>query len=66
MSSGVVMCSKCKKEVHQNGLKDVNNCTAWTHCSGTWLKPGTPICEGAKVVFAALGELKGDWCGADA
>lgn len=54
MSWGVVACSVCRREVHQNGPEDPKTRThGWTHC-----EDGTPRCEGS--VSAYLSQLSGE------
>jgi hypothetical protein len=57
MSQGIVVCSTCKHEVHQDGPA-----AAWQHCDD-----GSPRCDGAQSVYpASTGEIEGKWCGRDA
>lgn len=54
MSYGVVMCSKCQREVHQSN-------TGWFHCDDK-----SDICVGADRPYArSPSDLKGEWCGVD-
>lgn len=55
MSSGMVICSECLREVHQDGPNHT-----WTHCEDK-----TPRCEGAMSVYPLMGHIKGKWCGRD-
>jgi hypothetical protein len=53
MSYGVVMCSKCNREVHQGN--------GWYHC-----EDHEDICVGGQAVYPkSPDELKGKWCGTD-
>ena len=65
MSCGIVVCSKCRREVHQNGAKTINEYgherTGWTHC-----EDGSPRCEGASSDYASTDKIVGKWCGMDA
>lgn len=59
MSYGLVICSKCQREIHQDGPKPIEN--GWRHCEDK-----SPRCEGASAVFPKTkAEIKGKWCGAD-
>lgn len=72
MSSGIVVCSACKREVHQNGaIVHGSRCecprssgwctTGWTHCEDK-----TPRCAGATSDFPeSTAEIVGRWCGID-
>lgn len=54
MSTGIVVCSVCYREVHQTG-------GGWTHC-----EYGLPICAGAKPVYPGnVKRIVGKWCGRD-
>ena len=57
MSYGMVICSKCKREVHQDGPGQ-----SWTHCEDK-----TPRCEGAQSIYPSKdrSELVGKWCAKD-
>lgn len=59
MSRGVVVCSICRREIHQTGTP--LNEWAWTHC-----EDGTPQCKHGERDYAAPGEPQGRWCGRDA
>ena len=64
MSYGIVVCSKCRREVHQNGGMECG--MGWTHCTGSSAAPGSPICKGAKAVYpSSTEEIVGAYCGAD-
>lgn len=59
MSMGMVICSKCKKEVHQWGRKGVRD--GWIHCEDK-----SPRCEGATSDYPqSHNEVNGPWCGKD-
>lgn len=61
MSTGIVMCSVCRREVHQDGPR-VNDRATWLHCEDK-----TPICEGAAVAYPlSPSEMVGRVCGVDA
>ena len=58
MSYGIVVCSICKREMHQDG----DNHT-WRHCEDK-----TPRCVGAYLIYPRPYDLKnivGKWCGCD-
>lgn len=56
MSYGLLICSKCSREVHQDG----DNHT-WRHCEDK-----SPICEGARRDYPRnASEIKGKFCGCD-
>lgn len=65
MSYGLVICSKCKKEVHQEKLVGeqtsrvtFNLKNIWMHCEDT-----TTICKGAEAVFPkSRSEIVGKPC----
>jgi hypothetical protein len=60
MSTGIVICSTCHREVHQDGDRDLRN--GWLHCEN-----GLPICIGASAVYPdSVGDIAGRWCGRDA
>jgi len=66
MSFGIAICSKCKREVHQQSLLNreqrfVSQSRKWVHC-----EDGSDICTGATAVHAtSTAEIQGKWCGAD-
>ena len=65
MSTGLVICSVCHKEVHQDGPRDkaTGNGT-WRHCSRfhSW----TPICDKGKAIYPDTREqIRGLFCQAD-
>ena len=56
MSYGLVICSACKREVHQDGENQT-----WRHCEDK-----TPRCEGAVSSYPTeKSEIIGDFCGKD-
>lgn len=72
MSTGLVVCSECKREVHQNGPRNHGaRCRCPTDagwCPSTWLHcdDQTPRCAGASAVFPAQrNEIVGAYCGLD-
>ena len=72
MSTGIVVCSVCHHEVHQNGPDievtgirgDVYKKGTWTHCAGGPMTPGTPICSNAHPEYPTERPI-GMYCGAD-
>lgn len=59
MSTGMVICSVCKREVHQDGPKSVSR--GWPHC-----EDGTAMCDGATADYPRHAEdVRGAYCGAD-
>jgi hypothetical protein len=56
MSWGILICSKCKREIHQDGPDH-----SWTHCEDK-----TSICDGAGKIYPTSREqIKGKFCGKD-
>lgn len=56
MSYGLVICSVCKREVHQDGPNQT-----WRHCEDK-----TPRCAGAVSAYPqTTNEIRGKWCGRD-
>ena len=56
MSFGIVYCSKCKMEVHQDGPNQT-----WRHCEDK-----SPQCDGAVAAYPNnTNEIIGKWCGRD-
>lgn len=56
MSWGIAICSKCRREVHQDGPNQT-----WTHCEDK-----SPRCERANSAYPKEGEKPvGRVCGAD-
>ena len=56
MSTGLVICSICKREVHQDGENH-----SWRHCEDKTLR-----CEGASSVYPkSKDEIMGKYCGCD-
>lgn len=54
MSMGIVVCSVCNREVHQES-------SGWIHCDDK-----TPRCAGAVSAYPdSLGAIVGKWCGRD-
>jgi hypothetical protein len=67
MSSGLVICSVCRREVHQDGPTpaptppDRYPSTGWTHC-----EDGTPRCDGATSTYpTSRAEIVGRFCACD-
>jgi len=60
MSQGIVVCSICRREIHQSGTEQ-NPKWGWVHC-----EYGTDQCKGGERDYAQPGEPKGKWCGVDA
>lgn len=64
MSSGIVICSKCKREVHQDGPRVPSGSftvATWRHCEDK-----TPRCAGATSDYPrSVADIVGKWCGAD-
>lgn len=59
MSSGLVICSLCRREVHQDGLKNIER--GWRHCDDS-----SPRCAGATSTYPRTrSEICGRFCGAD-
>ncbi len=64
MSTGLVICSVCHKEVHQDGLRDSSGKTEWRHCSR--FHGWTPICANAHAIYPRhRAEIVGMFCQAD-
>lgn len=62
MSTGMVICSQCGREVHQNGPRDVRN--GWRHCRQSGEQTG--LCNGAIAVYPKRAEdVKGWACQMD-
>lgn len=60
MSCGLVICSACKREVHQDGEFDGPS-RGWRHCVDK-----TARCEGATSKYPeSTAEIAGRFCGAD-
>lgn len=56
MSYGLVICSECKREVHQDGPNNT-----WRHCEDK-----TPRCLNAMSVYPeSTASIKGKFCGCD-
>lgn len=67
MSTGLVICSLCRREVHQDGPRewhgkpDPNGTATWTHCDDH-----TRRCEGATSTYPRTrSEIVGPVCAAD-
>ena len=60
MSTGVVVCSLCRREIHQDGERDIPGQTGWRHCDDK-----SPRCFGAKADYPLSDEPLGKWCGRD-
>jgi hypothetical protein len=58
MSSGLVICSKCRRELHQDGIPSQEH--GWRHCEDK-----TPRCAGAHTDYATPDQVKGVACLAD-
>lgn len=65
MSSGLVICSKCGKEVHQDGPRNKETGrNEWRHCLR--FHGGTPICALAAADYPRKrGDIVGLYCQAD-
>ena len=62
MSTGLVICSVCGREVHQWGDKREMN--GWEHCGASG--PTTPMCEKASAVYSwRRADVVGEACEAD-
>jgi hypothetical protein len=59
MSHGLVVCSLCNREVHQDGPRSVQN--GWRHCDD-----GSPRCPGASSAYARREDVSGKACFRDA
>ncbi len=56
MSAGLLICSICKREVHQDGENH-----SWRHCEDL-----TPICEQAGLEYPTTNsDIVGEYCGRD-
>lgn len=59
MSTGLVICSVCNREVHQDGNKLFMN--GWRHC-----EDGSVMCADGQAIYPKnLSDIKGVWCGKD-
>lgn len=59
MSTGMVICSICQREVHQDGDKSVSN--GWRHCEDK-----SPRCAGGSSTYPKWAEdVLGFYCGMD-
>ena len=60
MSYGIVICSICKREVHQKRNTETDR-LSWFHCEDT-----TDICSTAQTVYpSSTEEIRGAYCGMD-
>lgn len=52
MSSGIVVCSRCNRVVHQDGTKNEKGVLMWVHC---WHKGDerSLMCEPATAIYAS-------------
>lgn len=56
MSTGLAICSACKREVHQDGPLQT-----WTHCVDK-----SPLCQAATSIYPSHSrDIVGPWCGQD-
>lgn len=61
MSTGLVICSVCKREVHQDAPFKQGEPRGWRHCEDK-----TPRCAGATSDYPlSAAEIRGRWCGSD-
>lgn len=61
MSAGLVVCSKCRREVHQDGPRDqAAGSRSWRHCEDK-----TARCDGATSEHATPEQVQGVACFAD-
>ncbi len=61
MSTGLVICSKCKREVHQDGPHLLDEPSTWRHCEDK-----SQRCEGAVSAYpTSKAEIVGEFCGID-
>jgi hypothetical protein len=61
MSTGLVICSVCRCEVHQDGARDPQGTATWRHCHDK-----TPRCPGASSIYPrSRDDIVGPWCGRD-
>lgn len=59
MSYGIVICSNCNRELHQDG--DLNISNGWRHC-----EDGSRVCfDGSAIYPESENDIKGRWCGRD-
>ena len=59
MSTGMVICSACKREMHQDGPRAIEN--GWQHC-----EDGSPRCANATADYPrTAAEVRGAYCCAD-
>ena len=61
MSTGLVICSECKREVHQDGPHLLDEPDTWRHCEDK-----SPRCKGADSTYPQdRSEIVGKFCGMD-
>lgn len=61
MSQGIVGCSLCGRELHQDGDKEPpHGRRSWRHCEDK-----TPICPKAIAIYVHGDKLRGKYCGKD-
>lgn len=59
MSYGLVVCSECRRELHQSGDHKIER--GWIHCEDK-----TPRCIGATTdSVESATQIRGKYCGAD-
>lgn len=59
MSTGFVMCSACRREIHHTGYLDKKG--GWFHCEDR-----SPRCQGGTTEYPRdVLEVVGPWCGRD-
>ena len=76
MSTGMVICSRCQREVHQDGDHRIRK--GWRHCNGAspiyrlrenrraLASELTPICDGGSPVYPmSVEDVRGAYCCAD-
>jgi hypothetical protein len=58
MSYGIVVCSKCNREIHQHTNAKSRQ---WYHCEDS-----TGMCDQADAIYpASMQQVKGNYCGKD-
>lgn len=62
MSTGLVICDICHREVHQDGPVDANGRATWRHCND---KTPASDCVKAQVRYGSREEVVGKACFAD-
>lgn len=59
MSTGLVICSGCHREVHQGATR--SDGARWYHCEDR-----SAMCRGATAIYPRTRQdIKGNYCGAD-